>query len=167
MRKTIILAAAAAVAFAAPALAQTETQRAQAAQGQNGSGAGVQTAPNASTPGRGRVGSAEVTTTAGFIRAVAISDIYEVEAARLAGQRSGNAAIKRFAEHMAQDHAATTTQLKSAVQAMNGPSPPTSMDTRHTEMVSQLRNARSSDFERLFVSQEIAAHEEAVALFRA
>ena len=166
MQRTIILAAAAALALASPALAQSETQRAQAAQGENGSGTGVQTTPNTSTPNRARGASAEATTTAGFIRNVAISDMYEVESARLAGARSSSAAIKRFAEHMMQDHEATTTQLKSAVQAMNGPSPPTSMDTKHTEMMSQLRNARGSDFDRLFVTQQIASHQDAVGLFR-
>ncbi len=165
MRNTIILAAAAAIGLAGPALAQSEIQRAQAAQGQNGSGAGVQATPNTSTPNRTR--TAEPTTTAGFVRNAAISDMYEVEAARLAGERSGNAAIKRFAQHMMQEHETTTAQLKSAVQAMGGPSAPTGMDTHHTEMMSQLRNARSSDFDRLFVTQQIAAHENALALFRA
>ncbi len=166
MRKPLLLAAAAAIALAGPAMAQSQTQRAQAAQGQNGSGTGVQQAPSSSASGRRGTGSAEVTTTAGFVRTAAISDMYEIESARLATQRSSNAAVKAFAQHMMQDHEATTAQLSSAVHAMNGPSPPTSMDSRHTEMLTQLRNARASDFDRLYITQQIAAHQNAVDLFR-
>ena len=49
-----------------------------------------------------------------FVKEVAISDMFEIEASKLA-QQKGNAAEKTFASQMVTDHSKTSTELKGLV----------------------------------------------------
>jgi len=53
-------------------------------------------------------------TTADFVKQAAISDMTEIEAAKIAKSK-GNAEEKKFAEQMITDHTKTSTQLKGLV----------------------------------------------------
>ena len=111
MQKSMFLAIPAALALlAGPALAQNATQRSQAAQGQTGTGPGV-TNPNPAQPQR-MANRVESTSAATFTRMAAMSDMFELESARLALERSQNQAIRSFAQHMQTDHQKTTQELQ-------------------------------------------------------
>src|SRR5450631_669458 len=53
-------------------------------------------------------------TTEDFVKEAAMSDITEIEAAKIA-QQKGNAEEKKFADQMIADHTKTSTELKSLV----------------------------------------------------
>jgi putative membrane protein len=170
MRKFTLLAAAALLA-AGPAFAQTQQQRAQTAQGQTGT-QGTTTAPGATTApsaGMSSTGSrAEALTAAEFARMVAMSDMYELESSRLAEQRSQNAQVKQFAQHMVRDHTKTTTELKGMLPQLQGVSAaqlPTSLDQQHQALVQQLQGAQGAQFDRVFMQQQVQAHQMAVDMF--
>jgi putative membrane protein len=114
----ITLLATAAVLAALPAMAQTQQQRGQAAQGQN-TQSGVPEAQSPTTP-RATGSRAEVTTTPEFIRMASMSDRFELASSRLAEQRSTNARLKEFAQHMIRDHEKTTQELQRLTSAMPG-----------------------------------------------
>lgn len=172
MLKHALLAAAAAVAFAATpaALAQTQQQRAQTAQGQTGT-QGTTTAPTPATPGAGlsATGSrAEALTAAEFARMAAMSDMFEMESSRLVEQRSQNAQVKQFAQMMIRDHQKTTTELKGMLPQLQGVSVaqmPTSLDQQHQALLQQLQGAQGAQFDRVYVQQQVQAHQQAVDLF--
>lgn len=169
MLKHALLAAAAAVAFAATpaALAQTQQQRAQTAQGQTGT-QGTTTAP---APGAGlsATGSrAEALTAPEFARMAAMSDMFEMESSRLVEQRSQNAQVKQFAQMMLRDHQKTTTELKGMLPQLQGVSAaqmPTSLDQQHQALLQQLQGAQGAQFDRVYVQQQVQAHQQAVDLF--
>jgi putative membrane protein len=164
MRKHALLAAAAVAAFAAAtpaALAQTGQQRAQTAQGQTGT-QGTTTAP-AATGSR-----AEALTAAEFARMAAMSDMFETESSRLAEGRSQNADVRQFAQHMIRDHQKTTTELKGMLPQLQGVSAaqmPTSLDQKHQALLQQLQGAQGTQFDRVYVQQQVQAHQQAVDLF--
>ena len=54
-------------------------------------------------------------TTEGYVKAAAISDMYEIEAGKLAQQKSKNAGIKSFAAMMVKDHTATSNEMKTGL----------------------------------------------------
>ena len=57
--------------------------------------------------------SAEMTTTTkGFVQAAATSDMYEVEAGRIAERRAQSAQVKDFARHMVEAHTETSEQAE-------------------------------------------------------
>jgi putative membrane protein len=112
--------------------------------------------------------SAEMTTSAkGFVQAAAISDMYEVEAGQIAMKRSSNSAVKDLAGHMVAAHTESTQKLKSilATNNVNVP-PPTHLDDRRQCMIDDLKGAKGSDFDHRYLTQQQAAHQEAVTLMR-
>ncbi len=52
-----------------------------------------------------------------FVQKAAMSDMYEVEAGKIAGQRGESDAVKQFGQHMVEAHSQTTEELKGIVQA--------------------------------------------------
>lgn len=112
--------------------------------------------------------SAEMThTTQGFVTAAAISDMYEVEAGKIAAERSANPEIKDFAKHMISAHTETTDKLKATLKSNNiSVTPPTRLDDRRQGMIDNLRGATAEDFDGRYAEQQEAAHEEARILLR-
>lgn len=109
--------------------------------------------------------SAEMThSTNGFVTAAAISDMYEVTAAKIAIDRSDSADVKAFARKMVEAHTATTKKLKSLLPATIVP--PLNVDSRRQGMLDDLRGAKGPDFDHRYVTQQVAAHKEADILMR-
>jgi putative membrane protein len=167
-----LLAAAAlltAAAVAPAALAQTPQQRALGTEAQTGS---PPPTDRAATPAAGLGAAAargDAMTVAGFARTAAMSDLYEMEASRLAEQKSQNAQVKQFAQHMLRDHGKTTNELKGMVPQIEGVSAsqlPTSLDQQHQALMQQLQAAQGAEFDRTFARQQVQAHQTAVDLFR-
>src|SRR3954467_5660106 len=75
-----------------------------------------------------------------FIREAAISDMTEIETAKIAMQR-GNAEDKTFAETMQRDHTKTSTELKGLVPADMKNAMPTALDDSSKKKVNSLRDA--------------------------
>jgi putative membrane protein len=103
----------------------------------------------------------------GFVTAAAISDMYEVEAGKIAEDRSHNPQVRAFAEKMVKAHTATTEKLKGLlVDAGGNVTPPAHLDDRRQGMVDELRGAQDKDFDARYISQQIDAHKEALILMR-
>ncbi|GBQ95423.1 hypothetical protein AA0522_0593 [Gluconacetobacter liquefaciens NRIC 0522] len=104
--------------------------------------------------------------TADFVRMVALSDMFEIESAKLALDQSTDAKVRAFAQRMLKDHQATTTELKAAIAGRGAiDAPPTALDDAHETKLNQLRNLKGLGFDRQYRTQQIAAHEDAVSLF--
>jgi putative membrane protein len=102
--------------------------------------------------------------TADFIKEAAISDMLEIEAAKIA-QQKGNAAEKKFAEHMITDHSKTSTELKGLVSADMKAAIPTALDDASQKKLDKLRDAKPDDFSGQYDSMQVSAHKDAVSLF--
>lgn len=112
--------------------------------------------------------SAEMTSTAkGFVTAAAMSDMYEVEAGKIAQKRAHNAAIKDFAKQMVDAHTQTTAELKSILASNNiAVTPPRRLDSRRQSMLDNLNGAKDENFDARYLDQQIGAHREALILMR-
>ena len=115
----------------------------------------------------GMVGAAAApagaTTNEGFVTNAAIGGMYEVEAGKIAAMRSTNPAIKAFGSKMVADHTAAGEKLKPLAAALNI-TVPTMLDQRHQGMIDNLRGATDQDFDRVYLQQQEAAHNETKAL---
>ena len=118
----------------------------------------------------GLAGQAEAATTSKaptFVENVAISDMYEIEAGRIALDRSSSPPIREVAQKMIDDHTQSTSKLKKAVtesQMVDGTAMPTRLDTRREKMIKHLRDAPDDGFNKSYVDQQTLAHKEAVTL---
>jgi putative membrane protein len=112
--------------------------------------------------------SAELTTTTeGFVQAAAMSDMYEIEAGKIAAERAHSAEIKAFANEMVAAHTKTSATLKAKLAEGNvSVALPTELDARHKGMIDNLTGAAPEDFDQRYTNQQVNAHEEAVILFR-
>jgi putative membrane protein len=112
--------------------------------------------------------SAEMTTTTkGFVTAAATTDMYEVEAAKIAAARSHDGMVTKFAKNMIAAHTKTTAELKDIVANEKlGVSPPAALDTRRQVMIDNLRGAKDADFDKRYIDQQVDAHEEALIVMR-
>ena len=108
----------------------------------------------------------DTTTPQGFVDMAASSDMYEVEAGKLAQQQGKSEKVKTFAAMMVKDHTASTQKLKDAVgQAGDGVMIPTAMQAKHQQMLDGLKNAGDS-FDKMYAEQQVAAHAEALQLMQ-
>jgi putative membrane protein len=115
----------------------------------------------------GKVSAEMTSTTKGFATAAATSDLYEVTAGQVAVQCAQSPAVKDFAQKMIEAHSQTTTKLKSLISGEKiNLSLPAHVDHRRQGMLDDLRGAKSQDFDHRYVTQQIAAHEEADILMR-
>jgi putative membrane protein len=103
-----------------------------------------------------------------FVKKVAISDMFEIQASQLALSKQADADTKPFAEKMVQDHQKTSSELKGLVEgSMVKLTLPTSMDSEHQKMLDELNAKSGKDFDQAYDRMQVKAHREAVALFEA
>ena len=104
-------------------------------------------------------------TVGGFIPSMAMSDMYEIKAGEIAARRSSNAEVKALAAMLIADHTASSAKLKSLAPA-SAPDVmvPTTLDERRQGMLDNLTSASDADFDRVWLTQQEAAHNEALTL---
>jgi putative membrane protein len=118
----------------------------------------------------GKTAAATVTDARSFVEKAAIGDMYEVEAARIALQRSRAAPVLTMAQMMLDDHTTSTHQMMSALRSSEvtrphgGLMPPTDLDTRRRGMIDHLRNAADDEFDQRYLDQQEMAHSETETL---
>jgi putative membrane protein len=120
------------------------------------------------TAGAVGVVSAEMTTTTkGFVTAAATSDMYEVEAGKIAEKRAQSSSVKDLGAMMVKAHTGTTEKLKGIIVSNNiAVTPPAHLDNRRQGMIDDLRGAKAADFDHRYLAQQEAAHKEAEILMR-
>ena len=115
----------------------------------------------------GRISAEMTTTTKGFVEAAAISDMYEVQAGRIAQERGQSAGVKEFGAMMEKAHTGTSAKLKAILASGNANvTPPAHVDDRRQGMLDNLRGSTAADFDHRCLTQQIAAHKEAQILLR-
>lgn len=115
----------------------------------------------------GRMSASMVQTASQLVAKAGVSDMYELEAARVALQRSSSPEIKALARNMIMDHTTSTHQLQAALEMSETrgvPAPPDQLDERHRTMIENLEGAPANKFDSTYLDQQVLAHEEALTL---
>lgn len=113
------------------------------------------------------VGTAAVgaVSTDAYIRDAAMGDMYEIQAANIALQRSKSPEVRRAAEMIIADHTKSSDELKQLISSGQvQASLPTTLDERRQGMLDNLRGATDQDFDKRFLDQQTMAHHEALLL---
>lgn len=106
-------------------------------------------------------------TVSAYVPNAAMGDMYEIMASDIALERSANAGVKGLANMIKADHTDASNKFKAIIGAMDPPlSPPTALDERRQGLIDNLRSAGAADFDRVFIDQQIVAHNEALTLHR-
>lgn len=95
-----------------------------------------------------------------------MSDLYEVEAGKIAAAKGQSDAAKQFGQHMVEAHAQTTAELKGVVEAERiDVALPMALDEKHQRMIEDLNAAHDADFDKTYTRRQVSAHEKVVDRF--
>ncbi|AQR62167.1 hypothetical protein BZG35_11315 [Brevundimonas sp. LM2] len=130
-------------------------------------GAAVNATQDAASVPVGQVSAATLgaNTAGGFVTALAVSDMYELQSADIAAAKSSTAGIDELAGMIKTDHTASTAKLKALAPTEAADTPlPTTLDERRQGLIDNLNTATPADFDRVYLTQQVAAHNEALTL---
>jgi putative membrane protein len=100
-----------------------------------------------------------------FLASAATAGKFEIEAGRVALAKATNQDVKLFAQQMVSDHEAAGEKLGAAAIASGRMPPPSAMSDAETRKLDELKRTAGADFDKLYVEQQLKAHEDAVKLF--
>ena len=99
-----------------------------------------------------------------YVMAAGASDQFEIQSSQIALAKSTNPAVKRFATMMIADHQKTTAAtMKAAAKAGLPPMQPM-LDPGAQPSIAELNAASPTDFDKLYIGQQVPAHQAALDL---
>lgn len=102
-----------------------------------------------------------------FVQLQANSDMYEIAAGNLAAERAESDQAREFGRMMVADHTTSSQALKEAVAGSGQTLEiPTQLDAEHQAQIDMLRNLNGADFDREYMTQQMAAHRKALAMLK-
>ena len=100
-----------------------------------------------------------------YVAMAASSDMYEIQSGQLAQQRAQNPSLRTFGGMLVQHHTQTTQQVMAAARAAGMNPPPPALTSMQAQMIQELQSAPAgASFDRLYIRQQVPAHEMALAL---
>jgi putative membrane protein len=102
-------------------------------------------------------------TDATFMKKLAEGDLAEIDAGRLASQKSASEGVKSFGQEMVNDHSKNNTDLQT-LAASHGVNVPTTIDSAHASEKTRLEGANGTGFDSLYIKDQVRDHEKTVAL---
>ena len=100
--------------------------------------------------------------TSDYVMKAGQSDQFEIQEGQMASSMGKAPAIKSFGMMMVTEHQKTTATLTKAVSDMGQTPPPPALTADQQAQLDQLRGLSGADFDKAYVSQQIAAHHEAL-----
>ena len=99
-----------------------------------------------------------------YVMAAGMSDLYEINSSQIAMQKSQNPAVRRYADTLIKHHQKTTAAtMAAAKKAGLAPTPP-ALDPGATASINELQTASPADFDRIYLAQQVPAHQAALDL---
>lgn len=106
-------------------------------------------------------------TAAEFAQRVAMSDMYEIAAGKIAMEKAASEETREFGRMMVDDHTSSTQRLMAATEEAGQPlDMPGTLDTQHQAQIDILQNLDAEDFDREYMVQQLEAHRKALDLLQ-
>jgi putative membrane protein len=99
-----------------------------------------------------------------YVRLAAASDMFEIQSSQMALSRAQSPAVRQYAQMLVTHHTQTTQQLMAAAQASGMSPPPMTPLPIVQRMLGELQRASGANFDRVYLTQQVPAHEMALAL---
>lgn len=92
------------------------------------------------------------------------SDVFEITSSQVALMRSRNPAVRQFATMLIDHHTRTTNLALAAAKSAGITPPPPVLDAQKQAMITALLAAAPAEFDRVYLGQQVPAHQAALAL---
>jgi putative membrane protein len=110
----------------------------------------------------------QMSTAQDFTTRAAMSDMYEIASANIALEKAAGAPTREFAQMMVAEHTKSWQALKdAATQSGRTLTMPTQLDFERQGRIDILRSLNGEEFDREYMSQQMAAHRKALMLLKA
>lgn len=100
-----------------------------------------------------------------FLFHAGAGDVYEITSSIMAMQKSRNADVRAFASMLIADHTNLTNIALATAAGANVMPPPPELSPMQKDMVAQL-SASGANFDRVYLQQQMTAHQQALALMQ-
>jgi putative membrane protein len=94
---------------------------------------------------------------------IAQSDLAEVQAGKLGVSKASSPEVKKFAQSMVDDHGKHLSELRTMAKT-KGMELPSAPAKKHQEALKKLQSASGAEFDKLFMTQMVKDHEDALKL---
>lgn len=103
-----------------------------------------------------------------LVEKAAVSDMFEIQAARLAEQRAKDPAVKSFAAMMVKDHTKSTNALKAAIDASGQTTLtlPAALPQDKQDALDDLNKTDPDAFDKAYMDGQVDAHQDALNLLQ-
>ncbi len=98
-----------------------------------------------------------------MMREIAQADLAEVQAGKLGASKASSAEVKKFAQHMVDDHGKHLSEARSMAKT-KGVQLPSAPAKKHQQAMKKLESASGAEFDKVFMQQMVKDHEEALKL---
>lgn len=95
------------------------------------------------------------------------ADVYEVTSSEIAAKRATSPQVRRFAAMLIEHHTATTNVLLAQAKAAGLIPPPAVLGQGKRAWIDELLAAPTTEFDRIYMAQQVPAHEQALVLHQA
>lgn len=103
-----------------------------------------------------------------FANAAAASDMFEIEASKLAESNGASASVRKFAASMIEGHTDSTAKLKAAAASSSPPlTPDPTLTPAQQQTLDSLKAQKGAAFDSAYVDAQIKAHEQTLGTLRA
>lgn len=104
------------------------------------------------------------TSDADFVMMAASGGMMEVEGGKTAAAKATNADVKKFGQHMVDDHSKANTELMALAKKKNW-KVPAAMNPEHKAELDKVAAMKGTDFDKAYMAAMVKDHEKDVALF--
>lgn len=101
-----------------------------------------------------------------YVMAAGKSDLFEINSSQIAMQKSQNPAVKRFATMLIRHHQKTTAATMAAARKAGMTPTPPALDPGAAASINELQTASAADFDRVYLMQQVPAHQAALDLHK-
>lgn len=99
-----------------------------------------------------------------YVTAAGQSDLFEINSSQVAVEKSQNPAVRRYAQMLIKHHQKTTAAtMQAAKKAGMNPTPP-EPNPGAAASIAELQSAAPADFDRIYLAQQVPAHQAALDL---
>jgi putative membrane protein len=92
------------------------------------------------------------------------SDLFEIEAGKIAVQKAQNKEVREYARQMVDHHTATANRLNASARQSGVTATVPALSVKQRTKLDELQNASLSSFDKLYITTQLEAHERAIRL---
>ena len=104
------------------------------------------------------------TQAAAYVMAAGASDLFEINSSQVALEKTQNPAVRRYADMLIKHHLKTTAATMAAAKKAGMNPPPPALAPGAEASIAELQSASAGDFDRVYLAQQVPAHQAALDL---